>query len=556
MNYMKYIYLIFIFNLSWSFGQTAVFINEIHYDNDGSDVGEGFEIAGPAGTDLSTYTVTKYNGSDGTSYGTINLSGTIPDLSNGYGVLWFGVPANGLQNGAPDGLALDNGGTLIQFLSYESTMTASGGPADGVTSTDIGVSETSSTPVGESLQLTGNGITYEDFTWGGPLVNTNNAVNTGQSFEVVTGPTLSITTPLNNATFYVDQVDVSLSIDNFSVANGTGDGHIHYSLDGGSEVMKYDTDPITLTGLSDGNHVLVVSLVDNNHDALSPAVQATLSFTVDVPAQVSNLSELRLANEGETLEITGEIFLTYKQSFRNVKVFQDTSAGIYVDDPNGVISTNYTNGDGVTGLTGTLSTFNGLLQFTPVSDPGNATSTSNNVTPVTLTLSQLTTAAEDYESQLVKVENVTITGDSGETTFINGKVYTLNQDQDNFPLRTTFYNFSNEPLPTSSFDVVGIINERSGVGLHLAPRDLNDTTLDISNFEAADFYVYPNPVENNLNFSGLTSSVQASVFDMLGKLHLQTEVTNTLDVSGLKAGLYMIEIKNETSSKVFKMLKQ
>jgi len=553
---MKYIYLIFIFNLSWSFGQTAVFINEIHYDNDGSDVGEGFEIAGPAGTDLSTYTVTKYNGSDGTSYGTINLSGTIPDLSNGYGVLWFGVPANGLQNGAPDGLALDNGGTLIQFLSYESTMTASGGPADGVTSTDIGVSETSSTPVGESLQLTGNGITYEDFTWGGPLVNTNNAVNTGQSFEVVTGPTLSITTPLNNATFYVDQVDVSLSIDNFSVANGTGDGHIHYSLDGGSEVMKYDTDPITLTGLSDGNHVLVVSLVDNNHDALSPAVQATLSFTVDVPAQVSNLSELRLANEGETLEITGEIFLTYKQSFRNVKVFQDTSAGIYVDDPNGVISTNYTNGDGVTGLTGTLSTFNGLLQFTPVSDPGNATSTSNNVTPVTLTLSQLTTAAEDYESQLVKVENVTITGDSGETTFINGKVYTLNQDQDNFPLRTTFYNFSNEPLPTSSFDVVGIINERSGVGLHLAPRDLNDTTLDISNFEAADFYVYPNPVENNLNFSGLTSSVQASVFDMLGKLHLQTEVTNTLDVSGLKAGLYMIEIKNETSSKVFKMLKQ
>ena len=553
---MKYIYLIFIFNLSWSFGQTAVFINEIHYDNDGGDVDEGFEIAGPAGTDLSTYTVTKYNGSDGTSYGTINLSGTIPDLSNGYGVLWFGVPSNGLQNGAPDGLALDNGGTLIQFLSYESTMTASGGPADGVTSTDIGVSETTSTPVGESLQLTGNGITYEDFTWGGPLVNTNNAVNTGQSFEVVTGPTLSITTPLNNATFYVDQVDVSLSIDNFSVANGTGDGHIHYSLDGGSEVMKYDTDPITLTGLSDGNHVLVVSLVDNNHDALSPAVQATLSFTVDVPTQVSNLSELRLANEGETLEITGEIFLTYEQSFRNAKVFQDTSAGIYVDDPNGVISTNYTNGDGVTGLTGTLSTYGGLLQFTPVSDPGNATSTSNNVTPVTLTLSQLTTAAEDYESQLVKVENVTITGDSGETTFINGKVYTLSQDQDNFPLRTTFYNFSNEPLPTSSFDVVGIINERSGVGLHLAPRDLDDTTLDISNFEAADFYVYPNPVENNLNFSGLTSSVQASVFDMLGKLHLQAEVTNTLDVSGLKAGLYMVEIKNEKSSKVFKMLKQ
>jgi hypothetical protein len=43
---------------------------------------------------------------------------------------------------------------------------------------------------------------------------------------------------------------------------------------------------------------------------------------------------------------------------------------------------------------------------------------------------------------------------------------------------------------------------------------------------------------------------------MLGKLHLQSEVTNSLDVSALKSGLYMIEIKNETSSKVFKMLKQ
>ena len=116
---MKYIYILLFLNLSWSFAQTAVFINEIHYDNASSDVGEGFEIAGPAGTDLSTYTVTKYNGSNNSVYGDISLSGVIPDQSGGYGVIWFGLPANGLQNGAPDGLALDNNGTLIQFLTYE-----------------------------------------------------------------------------------------------------------------------------------------------------------------------------------------------------------------------------------------------------------------------------------------------------------------------------------------------------------------------------------------------------------------------------------------------------
>ena len=32
--------------------QTTVFINEIHYDNTGTDQGESIEVAGPAGTDL------------------------------------------------------------------------------------------------------------------------------------------------------------------------------------------------------------------------------------------------------------------------------------------------------------------------------------------------------------------------------------------------------------------------------------------------------------------------------------------------------------------------
>jgi len=32
---------------------TPVFINEIHYDNAGADVGEAIEIAGPAGVDIA-----------------------------------------------------------------------------------------------------------------------------------------------------------------------------------------------------------------------------------------------------------------------------------------------------------------------------------------------------------------------------------------------------------------------------------------------------------------------------------------------------------------------
>ena len=81
-------------------------------------------------------------------------------------------------------------------------------------------------------------------------------------------------------------------------------------------------------------------------------------------------------------------------------------------------------------------------------------------------------------------------------------------------------------------------------------------TLTISKFGGVDVSVYPNPVQTKLNFSGLTSPVQATVFDMLGKLQLQSEMVNSLDVSSLKSGLYMVEIKNENSAKVFNIIKK
>jgi predicted extracellular nuclease len=162
---------------------TPVFINEIHYDNTGTDTGEAIEIAGPAGTDLTGWSLVRYNGNGGAEYGTDALAGTIPDLGGGYGVVDVTYPTNGLQNGAPDGVALvDAGSNVVQFLSYEGSFTASDGPANGMASTDIGVSESSGTAVGDSLQLAGSGTVYEDFTWAGPVLSSFGSFNTGQTF--------------------------------------------------------------------------------------------------------------------------------------------------------------------------------------------------------------------------------------------------------------------------------------------------------------------------------------------------------------------------------------
>jgi hypothetical protein len=158
----------------------AVWINEVHYDNSGTDIGEFIEVAGVAGADLNGYSLVLYNGTGGAVYDTINLSGTIPDQQAGIGTIAFFYA--GIQNGAPDGIALVGLSGVIQFLSYEGTFTAVGGPANGMVSTDIGVDEDPAPQTGNSLQLIGIGNEYSDFVWSGPAAASAGSRNANQTF--------------------------------------------------------------------------------------------------------------------------------------------------------------------------------------------------------------------------------------------------------------------------------------------------------------------------------------------------------------------------------------
>jgi DNA/RNA endonuclease G (NUC1) len=149
----------------------AVYLSELHYDNVGTDAGESIEINGPAGTDLTNWSVVLYNGSNGAVYNTRTLSGTIPTTCGDRGVVVLTYPQDGIQNGSPDGIALvDATGAVVEFLSYEGTMTGVGGAANGLLSVDIGVSEPGS-PVGQSLQRSSSDV------WTGPLTSTFGACN-------------------------------------------------------------------------------------------------------------------------------------------------------------------------------------------------------------------------------------------------------------------------------------------------------------------------------------------------------------------------------------------
>ncbi len=115
--------------------------------------------------------------------------------------------------------------------------------------------------------------------------------NLGSYTGCVTTPSLTITAPSEGAILSSaasTSLDVTFSIENFSVATaGNGDGHIHYSVDGGSVIMQFDTNTITLTGLAAGAHTIFMELVDDSHTPIDPAVNQTVNFTIELPCDLN-----------------------------------------------------------------------------------------------------------------------------------------------------------------------------------------------------------------------------------------------------------------------------
>lgn len=127
---------------------SQVMFNEFHYDNLNADSLERIEIVGLTGTDMSGWEIYMYNGSDSKVYSSFPLSGvlgnncTVGGQSLGVQVYEvFTITNLAFQNGPNDGMALVKNGAVVEFLSYEGTLTAADGPAMGMTSTDCGAVE-------------------------------------------------------------------------------------------------------------------------------------------------------------------------------------------------------------------------------------------------------------------------------------------------------------------------------------------------------------------------------------------------------------------------------
>lgn len=283
----------------------AVFVNELHYDNASTDTGEAIEIAGPAGTDLGAWSIVLYNGNGGTAYNTTALSGVIPDQQDSFGTVVVNYPTNGIQNGSPDGIALVNGAAVVQFLSYEGSFTAVGGPAGGMTSTDIGVSEPGSTAIGDSLQLVDDPTTPGSLIWSGPSASSFGAFNTGQT---PSGTPAGPGDPPAELSFVINEIhaDPSAGIE----GDANGDGTRDATGDEFVELVNTSAADIDISGwtLADGvgmRHTFPPGTVVQGNCAL-------VVFGGNTPVgsfggalvQIASSGTLGLNNGGDTVTLT------------------------------------------------------------------------------------------------------------------------------------------------------------------------------------------------------------------------------------------------------------
>ena len=469
--------------------------------------------------------------------GTLNLSGT-----NGKVLLANVTTA---QTGANP-----TGAQIIDKVGF--------GSANGYETTAMAV--LSNTTSGQRLNSgcidTNNNST--DFVTGVPSPR-----NTATTIAVCsTAPSILISSP-TNATILSPEttnVNVGLSVSNFVVANGTGDGHIHYTINGGTTVMKYDTTPIVVP-TTPGNYTVYIELVDNAHTPIVPAKNATVTFTVASYTNAANLAAVRAAGLNAWVNFTGEALVSFTRPLsggRNQKYIQDATAGILVDDSAGLITTPFVVGDGISGIKGQLLNFNGVMEFTP-NQNATKSSTGNTITPEVVTLATLAGNIDAYESKLVRINGVTFAAGDGIATFAATTDYVVNDPTPSI-FRTMFPNtevdYIGALIPQGSKSIVVLVSENLGV-LKVVARSLADTNLSTKQNEISGLSIYPNPVSKGTlhitSSSDLAKSV--AIFDVLGKQVLNAKTSNNaVNVSNLKSGVYIVKITEEGKTDTRKLI--
>ena len=371
----------------------------------------------------------------------------------------------------------------------------------------------------------------------------------------VVSPAITIVSPLDTTVFAPGTTNVNIEWTTVNLAGGET-----VDIDVNGTVTTGVTSPYAVTTTDGQAYNITVNLMDG----ASVVDFEGVDFSVGSLTQVADVTALKADvvdnGLGRFYEITGSSLLTHTDGFRNRKWIQDTDiSGVLIYDDSGVIATTYAVGDMITGLKGYTTDSNGVLRFIPTSDSGVIASSGNPVVPQTVTISDLNTTPDNYESELIKIANVTFPQGDGTLTFSTGQNFDVFDGALTTIMRTDFFgaDYIGEIIPQSALDLVGVAGEFQGTA-QIYVRSLADiNTLGVKNLNVSNFSLYPNPTSTG--FVTITSnnsdSIQAQVFDTLGKQVLNNTISNNrLNVSSLNAGLYIVKLTQDNTSVTKKLV--
>lgn len=549
-------------------------INEIDVDQENTDTLEFIELFTPTpNTSLDGYIVVLFNGGttanpENRSYRVVALEGHSTD-ANGFLIIGDdAVPNAAISLGASN--TIQNGPDAVAIYADDASNFPNGTPPTTVNLIDAIVYGTGDNDDTDLLLALDETIQFDEDLNGNSETESLQREENGDYCTAL--PTLDAVTfcPICKFTFTqiyttcdthtsgTDTVTISLDFeggggDTFTISLIGSNGTI-----GGDDPTFNTTGTLLVTGIDEASNI-VIQLESLNCSILQEVVTPICNPIFSV----ATVAELRNSRLDRSYRITGEVILTFQQSYRNQKFMEDHTAGILLDDPDNIITSTFSIGDGITEITGVLEENNGMLFLKPIQDPSPASSSGNAVRPKQVSLAVLDASPEDFESQYVQISQGVTIDPSEFTTWIPGETYKILNPEGVFYFRALFpdADYMGMPVPTTTVALAGIVTQQSTNGYFITSRTNDDVhgILGTHHFTDTGIIIYPNPVINGNLYMECTntSELQITMYSLSGTTVLKsTTTTGTLDVSRLKKGFYLIRIEQEGQKSVKKLIVQ
>lgn len=390
-------------------------------------------------------------------------------------------------------------------------------PAD-TSSTALTVSISCATP-GATIYYTTDGTTPSNtsniysvpFELNAPGTYTVNAIamrtnwnNSDMATAHYTIYQLTVETPVitPNSGFNYDPVQVSISC-------ATSGASIYYTTDGTepTENSNLYAAPFTV----DSTSTVKAKAFKAGYIA-SNLASATYTFPVTVP----NIAAFKAANSATNstvYKIAGDVTFVFENG-ANFYI-QDATGGllIYDNQNNNIITRTYTEGDVISGgVFGTYKLYNGLVELVPTRDLAAASSNTDTVAPVLATIEDINTNYDQFESRLVKLEDVTFT-QGGTFTTTSPTNIAIEQNGESMQVRNVFKTLDMTIPAEQVADVTGFVL-RFNSNFQIAPRDNDDiefVTVAMDTVETPVITV--NPLTNDMVSVTITCATEgASIY--------------------------------------------